>query len=125
MFVAIKSGSRALNAVNSSTTRCSDGRRLSQSISTHLLSQAVLFCLAKKSSLSESLDIAELLLFSWLLSSSVTTFSKIFSFPKQIKQTLSLSMQCTQNLMRILKRLVLVYMYLWHCKNYLLASVCH
>ena len=54
MFVATNSGSKALNALNSSTDKYSDGDRMSQSIRILLLSHVEVLGLAKKSSLSES-----------------------------------------------------------------------
>ena len=81
VFVATNSGRKALNAVNSSTDKCSDGGRLSQSISILLLLHVTVLGLAKKSSLSESSPAVDLLLFSWLFTSSVTTFSKMYSLP--------------------------------------------
>ena len=77
----LDSGSKALNAVNSSTDKCSHGDRLSQCISILLLSHVAVLGLGKKSSLSESSPAVDLLLFSWLFTSSVTTFSKMYSLP--------------------------------------------
>ena len=102
VFVASNSGSKALNAVNSSTDKCSDGARPSQYISILLLSYVAVLGLAKKLSLSESSPAVDLLLFLWLFTSSVTTFSKTYSLPlaKVFSQPLNcqLIMQYIQNL---------------------------